>query len=98
MKQYFIIKKPNEDKTSDVDQLEKEYQVLKAAGDHINLIRKEEYHSEGINVYIALDFALAKSLYHYLATLGHRDEKPNYISRNNERWTRFLFRQFIAGL
>jgi hypothetical protein len=57
----------------------------------------EEYHSDHSIVYLALDFAIAKSLYHYLATMGVR-EGVNTISRNNEPWTRYLFRQFIAGL
>jgi hypothetical protein len=45
MKQYFIIKMPKAiDDIEDIKQLEREYQVIMAAGDHINLIRKEEYH------------------------------------------------------
>jgi len=58
-------------------------------GDHPNLIRKEEYvHGK----YMALEYAIAKSLFNYLAEMG-----PS-ISKNNEQWTRYLFRQFIAGL
>ncbi len=102
MKQYFIIKKPNEIKNSlviiDVEQLEKEYQVIEAAGQHINLIKKEEYHNKDNIVYMALDFAIAKSLFHYLTTMGVREGSANTLTRNNERWTRYLFRQFIAGL
>ena len=45
LKQYFIIKMPKAiDEIEDIKQLEREYQVIMAAGDHINLIRKEEYH------------------------------------------------------
>ena len=62
------------------------------------MIRKEEYHTEHKIVYLALDFAIAKSLYHYLATMGARKGAVNTITRNNERWTRYLFRQFISGL
>jgi serine/threonine protein kinase len=62
------------------------------------LIRKEEFHTEHNIVYLALDFAIAKSLYHYLATMGVREGAVNTITRNNEPWTRYLFRQFIAGL
>jgi len=62
------------------------------------LIRKEEYHTEHNIVYLALDFAIAKSLYHYLATMGVREGAVNTITRNNERWSRYLFSQFIAGL
>ena len=62
------------------------------------MIRKEEYHTEDNIVYLALDFAIAKSLYHYLATMGAREGAVNTITRNNEPWTRYLFRQFIAGL
>jgi serine/threonine protein kinase len=72
--------------------------VFEAVGEHINLIRKEEYHNgEGI-VYLALDFAIAKSLFHYLTTMGIALELSNKICSNNEPWTRYLFRQFIAGL
>jgi hypothetical protein len=97
MKQYFIIKMPK-DNFEDVNQLEKEYMVITAIGEHINLIRKEEYHAVHNIVYLALDFAIAKSLYHYLAAMGTREGAANTITRNNERWTRYLFRQFIAGL
>jgi serine/threonine protein kinase len=62
------------------------------------LIRKEEYHSEHNIVYLALDFAIAKSLFYYLAETGVRVGEVNTITRNNEPWTRYLFRQFIAGL
>ena len=58
----------------------------------------EEYHSDHSIVYLALDFAIAKSLYHYLTKTGEIDGAVNSITRNNERWTRYLFRQFIAGL
>ena len=102
MKQYYIIKRPNESgkslKIEDVEQLEKEYQVFEAVGDHINLIRKEEYHNDSGIVYLALDYAIAKSLFHYLTTMGRILETENTISFNNERWARYLFRQFIAGL
>ena len=101
MKQYFIIKRPTKtekilEKTA-VEQLEREFQAIKAIGEHINLIRIEEYHNEDNIVYLAFEFAIATSLYHYLATMGVR-EGVNTISRNNEPWTRYLFRQFIAGL
>ena len=98
MKQYYIIKTPKALNLIDVEQLEKEYQAIRATGEHINLIRKEEYHTAHNIVYLALDFAIAKSLYHYLATMGVREGAVNTITRNNERWTRYLFRQFIAGL
>ena len=102
MKQYFIIKKPKEIGNTidiiDAGQLEREYQVILAAGEHINLIRKEEYHTEHNIIYMALDFAIAKSLFHYLTSMGEIEGAVNSISRNNEPWTRYLFRQFIAGL
>ena len=99
MKQYFIIKMPKApDDIEDIQQLDREYQVIMAAGEHINLIRKEEYHTEHNIFYMALDFAIAKSLYHYLTKTGEIDGAVNSITRNNERWTRYLFRQFIAGL
>jgi hypothetical protein len=67
MKQYFMIKMPKAlDDIKDMQLLEKEYQVIMAAGEHINLIRIEEYHIEPNIVYMALDFPIAKSLYHYL--------------------------------
>ena len=40
----------------------------------------------------------SKSLFHYLTTMGRIIETENTISFNKERWTRYLFRQFIAGL
>ena len=43
MKQYFIIKRPKN--ITDAEQLEREYEVIEAAGEHNNLIRKEEYHN-----------------------------------------------------
>ena len=99
MKQYFIIKMPKApNDIEDIQQLEREYQVIMAAGEHINLIRKEEYHSRTYLTYLALDYAIAKSLYHYLTKTGEIDGAVNSITRNNERWTRYLFRQFIAGL
>jgi hypothetical protein len=58
----------------------------------------EEYHSENNIIYLALDFAIGKSLYHYLATMGVREGEVNSITKNNEPWTRYLFRQFITGL
>jgi hypothetical protein len=64
MKQYFIIKRPKN--ITDEEQLEREHQVIETAGEHNNLIRKEEYHTERNIVYMALDFAIAKSLFHYL--------------------------------
>ena len=69
-----------------------------ATGEHKNLIRKEEYHSEHNIVYLALDFAIAKCLFNYLMKSGPVDGAVNSITFNNERWTRYLFRQFIAGL
>jgi serine/threonine protein kinase len=99
MKQYFIIKMPKAlDDIKEIQKLEKEYQVIMAAGEHLNLIRKEEYHTEPNIVYMALDFPVAKSLYHYLTKTREIDGEVNYVTRNNERWTRYLFRQFIAGL
>ena len=60
MKQYFIIKIPKAlNDIEDIKQLEREYQVIMAAGEHINLIRKEEYHTEHNIFYMALDFAIA---------------------------------------
>ena len=75
MKQYFIIKRPNN--ITDAQQLHREYQVIETAGDHNNLIRKEEYHTERNIVYMALDFAIAKSLFHYLANTGPVDGAEN---------------------
>ena len=103
MKQYFIIKKPKQIdealEIEDVRQLEREYQVIRDTKEHNNLIRMEEYHPPKNNiVYLALDFAIAKSLFHYITTMGVRENTENTISRNNEPWSRYLFRQFIAGL
>ena len=75
MKQYFIIKRPNN--ITDAQQLDREYQVIETAGDHNNLIRKEEYHTERNIVYMALDFAIAKSLFHSLANTGPVDGAEN---------------------
>jgi hypothetical protein len=58
----------------------------------------EEYHTEHNIFYLALDFAIAKSLYHYLTKTGELDGTVNSITRNNEPWTRYFFRQFMAGL
>ena len=96
MKQYFIIKRPKNIK--DIEHLEREDLVIETAGEHNNLIRKEEYHNKHNIVYMALDFAIAKCLFHYLIKTGPVNGAVNSITRNNERWTRYLFRQFIAGL
>ena len=65
-------------------------------GEHPNLIRKEEYLPR---IYMALDFAIAKCLFNYLARIGVRIENgkqvEHVISKNNEPWTRYYFRQFI---
>jgi hypothetical protein len=69
------------------------------AGEHPNLIRKEEYLA--LN-FLALDYAIAKCLFNYLAKVGVRKvngtEVKHVISKNNEPWTRYFFRQFIEGL
>ena len=80
MKQYFIIKRPTKtekilEKTA-VEQLEREYQAIKAIGEHKNLIKIEEYHNEDNIVYLAFEFTIATSLYHYLATMGAREPIP----------------------
>ena len=66
---------------------------METIGEHQNIIRKEEYHSntQG-HTYMALEYAKAKCLFHYLVY-----KEPNIV-RGNEKWTRYLFRQFIAGL
>ena len=80
MKQYFIIKRPkwkeNILEKTEVEQLEREYHAIKAIGEHINLIRIEEYHNEDNIVYLAFEFAIATSLYHYLAIMGAREPIP----------------------
>ena len=89
MSQFYVFKEPNNNE--DVEQLEKEYTIFNEIGEDNHIIRKIEYHNNGGICYLALEYAKARSLFNYLI------RQPNIVHKN-EGWSRFYFRQYIAGL
>lgn len=56
---------------------------------HLNIVHLVEYSAES---YLALKYANGKCFINFLTVLG---QKHSY---NNEKWSRYLFRQVMEGL
>ena len=92
--QYAIVKKPRNDEATLA--LIEEYNVIKAIGEHENIISLVECHMESIfdfqKTYFSTKYTKAKCLLSYI---------KSYLGahvKGNEAWCRYLFKQYISGL
>ena len=87
-REFAVVKIPKN--VNDAKDLFTEYCVMDALGSHVNLIKMIEY-TEKEPCYMALQFAKAKCLFNYLATM-------NATNTQNEKWARYFFKQIVTAL